>query len=338
MSAMMGLVMTDVKRVVAYSTLNSLGLMFLALSAGSVTAAMLYLFAHGFFKALLFLASGSVMHATDEIDAVRFGGLHRKMPMTSWTFLIGALSMAGIIPLAGFWAKDEILVALFEGQNILIFLITFATVVLSALYMARIYILTFRGQPRDHHIFEHAHESAPLITVPLIILAVAAIIGGLVLSGPIMRSLGFPGGFGEFVYSEHHGPHAFQIVPGLFIASIVAAVLGFLAAFRIWLPTARTAEQFGAALRPLYTLSRNKFYMDALYQWIINRIILGIAAIVAWFDRNVVNDSGVDGPALITGFAGYRLKFFQTGKLPNYALLIVVGVLVFIVVAFSAYG
>jgi NADH-quinone oxidoreductase subunit L len=298
---------------------------------------MLYLFAHGFFKALLFLAAGSVMHATDQIDVVHFGGLRRKMPTTHWTFLIGAASMAGIIPLAGFWAKDEILASLLHGQHILVFLITFATVVLSALYMARVYILTFLGSPRDHHVYEHAHESGPLITVPLIILAVVAIIAGVVQwGGPIMQALGFPGSFGEFVYA--HEPEGFHIVPGLFIASMLAAVIGFAAGFRVWWPTTRPAEQWGAALRPLYTLFVKKYYMDDLYQWIIDHVILLVASIVAWFDRNIVNDSGVDGPAQMTGFAGSRLRFLQTGRLPNYALIIIVGVIVFIVIAFSARG
>jgi NADH-quinone oxidoreductase subunit L len=204
--------------------------------------------------------------------------------------------------------------------------------------MARIFILTFLGEPRDHHIYDHAHESAPLITTPLIILAIASVLGGLVLSSGLMRSLGFPGGFGEFVYSRAHGPEHFHIQPGLFIGSIVAAVLGFAAAFRIWLPTTAIAERVGASARPLYMLLRNKYYMDDLYQGLIDNVFLGIARVVAWFDRNIVNDTGVDGPAGLTNFTGYRLKFLQTGRLPNYALIIIIGILTFAVIAFSTQG
>jgi NADH-quinone oxidoreductase subunit L len=158
MSATMGLVMSDIKRVVAYSTLNSLGLMFVALGAGSVTVAMLYVFTHAFFKALLFLAAGSVYHATDELDVERLGGLGRKMPFTAAAFSLGALAMAGVPPLAGFWNKDELLLIAFDEHHIGVYLLLLVSIVITALYMTRLVLLVFSGEPREKQVFERAHE------------------------------------------------------------------------------------------------------------------------------------------------------------------------------------
>jgi len=149
MSATMGLVETDIKRVIAYSTLNSLGLMFVALGSGSVTAAMLYLFVHGFFKALLFLASGSVIHATEKQDIRELGGLAAKMPVTAAVFGIGTLAMIGVIPLSGFWAKDEVLHALDQHRNVVLYMLALISVFVTALYMTRLFIRTFLFEARD---------------------------------------------------------------------------------------------------------------------------------------------------------------------------------------------
>ena len=161
LSATMGLVMTDIKRVVAYSTLNSLGLMFVALGSGSVTVAMLYVFTHAFFKALLFLASGSVYHATDELEITQMGGLARRMPVTATVFTLGAMAMAGLPPLSGFWNKDELLLTTFDNQNIFVYLAVLASVLITALYMTRLVLLVFTGEPRNEHVYEHAHEPVP---------------------------------------------------------------------------------------------------------------------------------------------------------------------------------
>src|SRR4051794_18796484 len=196
MSVGMGMVMTDIKRVVAYSTLNSLGLMMVALGFGEngVGAAMLYLFCHAFFKALLFPGWGSVIHATDNQDVSMLGGLADKLPITSKTFLIGSMAMAGVVPLAGFFAKDEILVAAKDASPITLILLL-ATLPLTALYMARVYMLTFMGEPKDHHVHEHAHESSPVMSYPLILLAALAIVAGFVVFEPIGKAVGFHDSF-----------------------------------------------------------------------------------------------------------------------------------------------
>ena len=334
MSATMGLVMSDIKRVVAYSTINSLGLMMVALGAGLTTAAMFYLFVHAFFKALLFLASGSVYHATDELDVEQMGGLRRKMPLTAVTFAVGALSMAGIVPLAGFWAKDDIMRTSFEHQSIAVFLLLAVSVVLTALYMTRLVLLIFTGEPRNRHAYEHAHDAPPTMSVPLVLLAVLTMVAGFVAFDAVGKALGFPGGIGEFVFVGGH-PEAFTVSGGVMALSIVLAVGGVIGGLYIWggqaLPARRLAETFPWAYRTL----RNKYYMDDIYQALIDRVVLTFSAVVAWFDRNVVNDTGVDGTAAIPRATGFVLKFHETGKLPNYALGIAVGVIVLAVVAFS---
>ena len=339
LAAFMGLVMTDIKQVIAYSTLNSLGLMMVSLGFGAagVAPAMLYLFTHAFFKALLFLGSGSVIHATEHQEVDHLGGLAPKMPITHWTFLVGALAMAGMIPLSGFWAKDEILVAAKDDYLVpLIFLL--ASLPITALYMTRVYLLTFQGEPRDHHAFEHAHESPPVMSWPLILLAIPAAIAGFVVFEGVGDAIGFGGGFLGMVESVLEEPHDFEIDWLLLAVSTALVGAGLFAGWQAWTGEMAPARQAGERFPFLYRLFVNKFYIDASYQWAINNIILGFAKIIAFFDRTVVNDTGVNGPGEFTGATGWVLKHAQTGKLPNYAFAIIAGVVVIAIAGYAAKG
>lgn len=336
-SAFMGLVMTDVKKVVAYSTINSLGLMMVALGVGSPAAAMFYLFVHAFFKGLLFLASGSVIHATEQQDVSALGGLIRKMPLTGWTFVIGALAMAGVVPLSGFFAKDEILVYANKYSPVVLGFL-FVSLPLTAMYMVRIVILTFFGEPRDHHAYEHAHESPPLMSVPLVILAALTLVSGFVVFDPVGEALGWGWGIMGLVESVHHEAHAFEFDWPIAITSTVAVLAGLAIGVWAWSGEAAPAKAAGARFPALYALFANKFYMDDVYQWIIDHIALGFAKVIAFFDRAVVNDTGVNGPAEVTGGVAWVLKFQQTGRLPNYALAMVLGVTIIAIVGFSVRG
>ena len=338
-AALIGLAQRDIKRVVAYSTLNSLGLMFVALGAGAVGAAMLYLFAHAFFKALLFLGSGSVIHATEQQEVDHLGGLRDKMPITTWTFVIGALSMAGMIPLAGFWAKDEILVGLKHSDLTDFYaIVVYITLPITALYMARVTILTFFGEPKDQHAHDHAHESPPVMSLPLIILAVLAVVGGLVVFEGVGKALGFDSGWLGFVYNLAEGPEEFHIDWMVTIISVVLVTIGLLGGVFFWWGSAEPARRAAAFSPFTYKLLLNRFYVDELYQLVIDRIVLAAGRTVAVFDRTVVNDTGVNGTGEATGFLGWAGKFLQTGKLPNYALVLVVGVTVIAAVAFGYRG
>jgi NADH-quinone oxidoreductase subunit L len=335
MSSLIGLTQRDIKRVVAYSTLNSLGLMFVALGAGAVGAAMLYLFTHAFFKALLFLACGSVIHATEEQEVDKLGGLWNKLPITAPAFLVGMLAMAGLIPFSGFWAKDEILVGLDHADKTGAFYLVLVTLPITAMYMMRLFLLTFTGKPKDKHVYEHAHESAPTMTVPLIILAVLAVVSGFVVFEGVGEALGFESGFLGFVFNLTEGAEEYAVDWAITITSIVLVVIGLGLGWYFWAGEARPAKVAGDFSPFGYRLLLNKFYIDEAYQIVIDRVVLALGRMVALFDRAVVNDTGVNGTGEVTDYAGFLGKHLQTGKLPNYALGIVIGVVVLAIVAFG---
>jgi NADH-quinone oxidoreductase subunit L len=304
-----------------------------------VGAAMLYLFCHAFFKALLFLGCGSVIHATERQDVTELGGLKDKMPITNATFLIGALSMAGMVPLAGFWAKDEILVKAqdFNTGALILILITLP---ITAMYMWRVYALTFLGEPKDRHVYEHAHEQAPVMAWPLIALAVPAVFAGFVVFEPIGELLGLGQGFLETV--EHAlvaEPHEFEFDVPIAIISTLLVGGGLLAAWKyFWATDAAPAKQAAERYAFFHRLFLNKFYIDDFYQWCINCLVLGLGKLIAYFDRTVVNDTGVNGTGEVANGTGFLLKLAQTGKLPNYALAMIIGVVVLAIVSFSVKG
>jgi NADH-quinone oxidoreductase subunit L len=336
MSCGMGLVMTDIKRVVAYSTLNSLGLMMVALGFGEagVAAAMLYLFAHAFFKALLFLGCGSVIHATDNQEVSALGGLSDKLPITSKTFLVGALAMAGMIPLAGFFAKDEILVAAKDTSTITLILVLI-TLPITALYMARLYLLTFAGEPKDHHVHEHAHESGPVMTVPLILLAILAIVAGFVVFEGVGKAIGLGDSFVTTVeYALSESPHGFEFEVPMAIISTLLVLAGLGGAMYYYAGAGERAAAMQQRFPFIHRVLANKFYVDDFYQWVINNVSLGFARIIAFFDREVVNDTGINGPGQAASAVGWVLRFTVGGKLPSYALGMSVGVVVLLIAGF----
>jgi len=204
------------------------------------------------------------------------------------------------------------------------------SVFINALYMARLYLRTFTGRPRDHRAYEHAHEPGPEMTVPLLLLAALTLVSGFVVFDGVGEALGFPGGFGKFVFFEE--PEGFEFAWKVAILSTVAAVAGLGAGAYFWSGEALPARRLGESLRPVYLVLFNRYYMDDLYQWVINRIVLTAGGILAWFDRNVVNDTAVDGSAGLGVFVGFGMKFLETGRLPNYALAISLGVIVLAIV------
>ena len=315
--ATMALVMTDLKRVLAYSTISHLGFMMLALGSGSVAAAIFHLLAHAFSKALLFLGAGSVMHALhDETDIRKMGGLRHRMPITAYTFAVGAMSLAGIVPLAGFWSKDEVLLAVLHGRNPIFLIITLGIVFLSALYMARTMFVVFWGEPRDEN--EHAHESPWVMAIPLLVLA-----AGAALVGFIALNVGGYDGFASFLTQGEHG---FEFNLGLTLLSVAIALGGFGLGYAVYMRHAISTEGLIQRYGALHRLLVNKYYLDNIYQWGINRVVLAFSGVVAWFDRVVVNDGGVNGTADTIRNAGFRIRYLESGLLYNYALAMVLGV------------
>ncbi len=328
LAALMATQQNDIKRILAYSTLSQLGYMIMAVGMGANAEGMFHLYTHAFFKALLFLGSGSVIHAThhnQEMD--KLGGLWKKMPITGTTFFIGSLALAGIPPLAGFWSKDEILVTLDKSWGAWALLLLGFAAVMTAFYTTRLFIRTFMGKPMDQDVYDHTHESGFVMTGPLIFLALLAIFSGFIIFHDVGTALGFPGGITEFIFLPEEGPHKYHIDWAFAAASLGIGIVGvFAGAFMYWGNRKDRSTQLATWNPGLYQLIKNKFYFDDLYQAGIDRGVLGFSYIVSWFDRYVVNDTGIDGSAQVTGFSGGVLKHLQTGRVPNYAMAIALGV------------
>lgn len=313
MAATIAIAQNDIKRILAYSTLSQLGYMVMAVGLGGTTPAMFHLTTHAFFKALLFLGAGSVIIALHhEQDIWKMGGLWKKMPITFWTFLIGTLALAGVWPLSGFYSKDEILLLAFRESKPL-FVLGVATAFLTAYYMGRECFVVFFGKPRDDHAYERAHESPPVITLPLVFLAILSVVGG----------------FGAYV-PHFLDPHAEVPHAAWNWALLVPPALGFLLAGLIYWKPLPSDAPVKAALGLVWTWIENKYYFDELYLWIVKYVQGTIAAACELFDRWVLQRLGIGGLAGTTNMAGKTLRLLQTGNIQNYAFLFGLGVTVII--------
>jgi NADH-quinone oxidoreductase subunit L len=343
LAASIAFTQTDIKRVLAYSTLSQLGYMFAALGVGAYVAAIFHLMAHGFFKGLLFLGSGSVIHAVDgEQNMNRMGGLWRKIPITHWTMLIGAIAIAGIPPLAGFFSKDEILGEAFKNGFVWVWAIGLVVAVMTAFYMWRLMGKTFYGESHvDPHVEPKIHESPWSMTLPLILLAIPSIFIGMFLGLPFGDSRISQWLEPVFRESEEYlygTPDAFQLagIDGvLILISVAAATLGLV--IGIWLFGAFRARgrqatvdgivASGPATKFLYRASLNKWWFDELNDLLFIRIGGRVAAFLWWFDRTII-DGTVNGVGSLTRGAGGGLRRIQTGRVQNYALGIAIGLIV----------
>jgi NADH-quinone oxidoreductase subunit L len=344
LAASIAMTQTDIKRVLAYSTLSQLGYMFAALGVGAFTAAIFHLMTHGFFKGLLFLGSGSVIHAVhEEQDMRRMGGLAKKIPITYMTMLIGSLAIAGIPPLAGFFSKDEILGESFKFGFTVVWAIGIFVALLTAFYMFRLMGLTFWGKSRvDPHVEPNVHESPRVMTTPLILLAIPSIFLGLLLGLPFgntvlqgwLRPI-----FEEATVLLGHAEEQFQLfgIDGaLLVAGAGVAALGV--GIGWWLFGAEIGRiraparpdlvrSFSARVPFLYRASLNKWWFDELNHLLF--IVIGgrVASFLWWFDRRVVDDT-VNDLAAVTVGAGRSIRRVQTGRVQNYALGIAIGLIV----------
>jgi NADH-quinone oxidoreductase subunit L len=334
---------TDIKRVLAYSTLSQLGYMFAALGIGAWVAAIFHLMTHGFFKGLLFLGSGSVIHAVhEEQDMNRMGGLWRKIPITHWTMLIGTIAIAGIPPLAGFFSKDEILGEAFKFQDYWVWFIGLVVAGMTAFYMWRLMGKTFYGDSHvDPHVEPKIHESAWQMTVPLVLLAIPSIFLGMFLGLPFGDSrIGQwlePVFAGSAEILNHHEAEyeLFGIDGVLILMSVGLATIGLVAGMAIFGLFRRNGRRQIAVQVPrasrltgvLYRASLNKWWFDELNDLLFIRIGGRVAAFLWWFDRTII-DGAVNGVGLLTRDAGGGLRRIQTGRVQNYALGIAIGLIV----------
>ncbi len=352
MAGTIGLVQNDIKRVLAYSTVSQLGYMFLAMGVGAFTGGIFHLYTHAFFKALMFLGSGAVIHALHgEQDMRKMGGLKKELPITYWTFLIGALAIAGVPGLAGFFSKDEILYQTFAGGYYILWAVGVLTAFLTATYMFRLVFMTFHG-PRateaaaghghDAHGAhggghgEHLHDAPPSMALPLVILAFGSIVAGYVgvpaiLGGGnhiehFLESSFHPFGHGPAVILETAAEAGGGNELTLMIVSSVVAILGIAVATYLFLINRRMADGLASTFAPIRTLLLNKYYVDELYDAVIVQPIKRVSDTVLWkwVDAGLI-DGIVNGTGnFVRGSSGV-LRLLQTGSVRAYAASVFLG-------------
>jgi NADH-quinone oxidoreductase subunit L len=361
-AASIGLVQNDIKRVLAYSTVSQLGYMFLACGVAAFGAGIFHLMTHAFFKALLFLGSGSVIHAlSGEQDLRKMGGLWNKVPVTAKTMLVGTLAIAGAPLLSGFFSKDEILWQAFASPygSVLLWAIAVLTAGMTAFYMFRLFLMTFAGSSRvPHEVEHHIHESPRVMTVPLVILAVGAAVAGWI-GWP--KALGGSNRFEHFLEPVFENPtlraaehHTWSLEFGLMLGSVVVAGIGAFIAYQWYVKEPEIPERVAEKAGPLYQLVLEKYRIDELYDALFVDRTKNLGNGLAAFDLAVV-DGAVNGTgwttrmtaevsrlwdlyvidglvnllAFVTKVFSYPARIVQTGLVQNYALLIALGVLTF---------
>ncbi len=326
-AAIIACTQTDIKRVLAFSTMSQIGYMMLALGVSGYgdhhglgfMASMFHLFTHAMFKALLFLGAGAIIHAVHSNYMTEMGGLRKYLPITHITFLIACLTIAGIPPFSGFFSKDEILTAAFEHDKVL-FAIEYLVAGLTAFYMFRLYFVVFWGKDRHYH--HTPHEASYVMTIPLMILAFASVFSGFLPFSSKVTSDGMP--FEAHIHWE------------IAIPSILIGVAGILVAMWFYKKESGIPDKMSASLKLSYKLSFNKFYIDEIYIFITKKVIFNyISRPVAWFDRHVV-DASMNGISTVTNYTSEQIKGFQSGQLQKYGFVFVSGVifLVFVFIYF----
>ncbi|RUM99686.1 NADH-quinone oxidoreductase subunit L [Pseudaminobacter arsenicus] len=343
-AATVGLVQNDIKRVIAYSTCSQLGYMFVALGMGFYSAAIFHLFTHAFFKALLFLGSGSVIHAvSDEQDMRKMGGLRRLIPVTYWMMIIGTLALTGVgipatlIGTAGFFSKDAIIEGAFVGHNAVAgfaFTLLVIAAVFTSFYSWRLIFMTFHGQPRaTADVMHHVHESPPVMLVPLVLLAIGALFAGVVFHDYFIgASYELFWKTALFTLADNHILHDFHDVPlWVKLAPFVAMLVGFLTAWHFYIRSPETPKNLAASHRGLYAFLLNKWYFDELFDFLFVRSAKWLGSFLwkkgdGWF----IDGLGPDGISARVIDVTNRAVRFQSGYMYHYAFVMLIGVAAFL--------
>jgi NADH-quinone oxidoreductase subunit L len=337
-AATIGLVQNDIKRVIAYSTCSQLGYMFFAAGVSAYGAAMFHLLTHAFFKALLFLGAGSVIHAmSNEQDMRKMGGIWNKIPVTYALMWIGSLALAGVPPFAGFYSKDTILEAAYaahSGVGEYAYWLGIGAAFLTAFYSWRLLFMTFHGKPRaDKHVMEHVHESPRVMIWPLYVLAAGAALAGILLVGPLvgegretywshaLRVLRDP----DPLEAMHHVPAIISLLPTL------VALAGIAAAYVMYIRRPEWPAALARSVRPIYLFLLNKWYFDELYDALFVRPALAIGrGLWKGGDGAVIDGLGPDGFAAVTRDLARRASRLQSGYVYHYAFAMLIGVVVLV--------
>ena len=338
LAATIAVTQTDIKRVLAYSTISQLGYMFVGCGVGAFTSGIFHLMTHAFFKALLFLGAGSVIHAlSGEQDLWKMGGLRRYLPKTHLTFLIGTLAIAGVIPFAGFFSKDEILFQAWLRGGPLLWCGGILGAFLTAFYMFRLYFLTFHGSPRfSEEVKHHIHESPDSMTIPLMILAVLSTVGGF-LQIPLVQGGQILDRFLEPVFADAlalvppaHAGHTPMAEVWLMAISLAVALVGILVAYRFYVTSPETPRRLAERVRGLYRLVFNKYWVDEAYDaTVVQPIYRGSVRLWEDFDAAVI-DGAVNGVGKQIERGSALLRSAQVGYVQVYALVLTLGAVVVI--------
>ena len=336
-AATVGCVQNDIKRIIAYSTCSQLGYMFVAAGVGAYQASVFHLLTHAFFKALLFLSAGSVIHAmSDEQDIRKMGGLFGKIPLTATVMWIGSLALAGVPPFAGFYSKDAIVEAAFAAHSAVGtygFWCLIIAAFLTAFYSWRLLILTFHGKTRaDRHTFDHAHESPAVMTVPLILLAIGAVTTGYFFHEQLLGEE-WQHFWGAAIVNgpANHILHAMEEVPRwVSLAPTVVGLAGIAVAYLLYMALPAVPARLAATFRPVYLFLLNKWYFDELYTAVIVRPLLSAARALWQTGDAMIIDGVPNGLAAMTSGGAGRVSRLQTGSIAAYAFTMLIGLVVLI--------
>lgn len=347
-AATIGCAQYDIKRVLAYSTVSQLGYMFVGVGAGAYAAGIFHLMTHAFFKGLLFLGAGSVMHAmSGELDMRKMGGLRKKIPVTFWTFLIGCIAIAGVPPFSGFFSKDEILWKAFANHdgNLLIWIVGAATAGLTAFYMFRMLFNTFFGESRaSEEVKHHIHESPKVMTIPLVVLAALSVVGGWV---GIPHVLGGSNRFegwlepifghgketaapainliGNAVAATGAEAHAASAEWSLMIAAVIVALAGIFVAYYLYIRRPDLPASFVRSFPGVFRTLYHKYYVDELYNAIFVRGLFALGRLFKGVVDEFIIDGTINGIAYLLGGIGSLLRRVQAGYVQGYAFGMIIG-------------
>ena len=346
-AATIGCAQYDIKRVLAYSTVSQLGYMFVGVGAGAFAAGIFHLMTHAFFKGLLFLAAGSVMHAmSGELDMRRMGGLRKRTPVTYWTFLAGCIAIAGVPGFSGFFSKDEIMWKVFAnyGGSLMFWGIGAVTAGLTAFYMFRMFFTTFHGQCRaSEEVKHHIHESPAVMTIPLVILAVLSVVGGWVgvphilgganrfeqwlepVFGPGKEAAAPALNFVTPAFAEGAATHAASPEGMLMAAAVIIAFAGIFIAYYLYLRRPEIPADFVRAFPGVFRTVNHKYYVDELYQAVFVRGLFALGRIAKGFIDETLIDGTVNGIARLIGGIGSLIRLIQTGYVQGYAFAMIIG-------------
>ncbi len=309
MAGTIAIVQRDLKRILAFSTMSQLGYMIMAMGVGGFTSGMFHLTSHAFFKALLFLGAGSIIHAIGVQDIFKMGGLIKKMKLVSITFIIASLSLAGIPPLSGFFSKDEILTITYEHGYIFLYYLGLLTAFLTAFYMSRLVFIVFFGEEREKH---SVHKIPWCMTVPLIILSVFSVFYGFINET-----------FASYIYFKtYQVPEVNLMVMG---ESVAAAFGGILIGWLIYGKKVISSEALSVRFKPVHQFLFNQYYLNELYQLIYEKVILNISHLFNWCDRNIV-DGIFDNTTSLISRTGTKLRLIHSGRVQNYALIFFIAI------------